>query len=151
MTVKKIRRIANAYKFEAYAHFVSPLPKIDGGGFVFTIPDLPGVMADGETIEETIENGRDAFASWVSARIDEGREVPPPAFTDIHPVVDASGKFVIRMPKSVHGALSRRADVEGVSLNTLVLSFIAEGLGRRSVTPIRRAPPKTPTGKKKAA
>ena len=36
-----------------------------------------------------------------------------------------------RVPKSLHGKLAARARQEGVSLNTLVLSFIAEGLGRR--------------------
>ncbi len=43
----------------------------------------------------------------------------------------ASGKFVARVPKSIHARLSTRAKAEGVSLNTLVLTLIAEGLGRR--------------------
>ncbi|MBS1222642.1 MAG: hypothetical protein H6R23_2262, partial [Proteobacteria bacterium] len=36
-----------------------------------------------------------------------------------------------RLPKSLHAKLAARARQEGVSLNTLVLAFIAEGLGRR--------------------
>jgi antitoxin HicB len=43
----------------------------------------------------------------------------------------ASGKFVARVPKTIHAQLAARAKAEGVSLNTLVLAFIAEGLGRR--------------------
>lgn len=31
---------------------------------------------------------------------------------------------------TIHAKLAERAKVEGVSLNTLVLAFIAEGLGR---------------------
>jgi antitoxin HicB len=46
-------------------------------------------------------------------------------------VPSASGKFVARVPKSVHAKLVARAKAEGVSLNTLVLTFLAEGLGRR--------------------
>jgi len=42
----------------------------------------------------------------------------------------ASGKFVARVPKTVHAQLATRAKAEGVSLNTLVLTFIAQGLGR---------------------
>jgi|GEM_PF-5091659 len=42
----------------------------------------------------------------------------------------ASGKFVARVPKTVHAHLATRAKAEGVSLNTLVLTFIAQGLGR---------------------
>jgi len=41
-----------------------------------------------------------------------------------------SGKFVTRVPKTIHAQLSARAKSEGVSLNTLVLTFIADGLGR---------------------
>jgi len=43
----------------------------------------------------------------------------------------ACGKFVARVPKTVHAQLATRAKAEGVSLNSLVLAFIAEGLGRR--------------------
>ena len=43
----------------------------------------------------------------------------------------ASGKFVARVPKTTHAQLTTRAKAEGVSLNALVLTFIAEGLGRR--------------------
>ena len=42
-----------------------------------------------------------------------------------------SGKWVQRVPKSLHANLAAKAEKEGVSLNTLVVSLIAEGLGRR--------------------
>jgi antitoxin HicB len=42
-----------------------------------------------------------------------------------------SGKFVQRLPKLLHVKLVKRAKQEGVSLNTLVLAFIAEGVGRK--------------------
>jgi len=47
-------------------------------------------------------------------------------------VPEVSGKFVTRLPKSVHAKLAERAKAEGVSLNTLVLAFVAEGLGRKA-------------------
>ena len=34
------------------------------------------------------------------------------------------------VPKTLHAQLTTRAKTEGVSLNTLVLTFIAEGMGR---------------------
>jgi len=43
----------------------------------------------------------------------------------------ASGKFVARVPKTLHAQLTRSAKTEGVSLNTLVVSLIAQGLGRK--------------------
>lgn len=130
--VKKIAKAAAPYPFEAYSHVVSPIPEQDGGGFMFTMPDIPGVMADGATMDEAIADGRQAFESTVSALIDMGREVPPPTLRseDFAPIA-ASGRFVSRVPRSIHAQLVARARREGVSLNTLVLSLIAEGLGRR--------------------
>jgi antitoxin HicB len=127
--VKKIPPVTSPYPFEAYAHIISPLAQEDGGGFLLTFPDLPGCMADGETIAEALEAGRDAFESVISALFDMGRDIPAPAFRT-ETAADASGKFVTRVPKSTHAQLSARAKAEGVSLNALVLTFIAEGLGR---------------------
>ena len=36
-----------------------------------------------------------------------------------------SGKFIVRLPKSLHGALEREAAAEGVSLNQLVVTKLA--------------------------
>ncbi|MBP9501568.1 MAG: toxin-antitoxin system HicB family antitoxin [Candidatus Promineofilum sp.] len=42
-----------------------------------------------------------------------------------------SGKFVQRVPRSVHARLAMRAKQEGVSMNSLVTSILAESLGKR--------------------
>jgi len=41
-----------------------------------------------------------------------------------------SGRFVVRVPQSLHAALEREAAAEGVSLNQLVVAKLAVGLGR---------------------
>jgi len=130
--VKKVAPISPPWPFGAYAHLISRLPDEEGGGYLITFPDLPGCMADGETEAEVVKNGRDAFAATISALADMGRDIPAPSFTpeDIT-VSEASGKFLIRVPKSVHARLGARAKAEKVSLNTLVLTFIAEGLSRQ--------------------
>jgi predicted RNase H-like HicB family nuclease len=129
--VKKIKKIESLYPFEAYSHVLSPISAEDGGGFMFTMPDIPGVVADGETMDAAIADGREAFETTVSALLDMGREVPQPTLRgeDFAPIA-ASGKFVSRVPRSMHMQLVARAKREGVSLNTLVLTLIAEGLGR---------------------
>lgn len=132
MTVKIIQPVKPAFAFEAYSHMVSPIDPADGGGFMFTMPDIPGVVADGESELAAIADGREAFLATVSAMVDMGREVPAPAFNvdDFMPA-SASGKVLARMPRSMHLQLAARAKTEGVSLNALMLAFIAEGLGRR--------------------
>jgi predicted RNase H-like HicB family nuclease len=130
MSVKKIKAVRPPHKFEEYMHEIAPLSAEDGGGFIITFPDLPGCMSDGDTIEETIINGRDAFIAWVSAAVDAKRPVPDPLARPAE-LVDASGRFVTRLPRSLHARLAIRAKQEGVSLNTLAIAFIAEGLGHR--------------------
>lgn len=41
-----------------------------------------------------------------------------------------SGRFVVRLPQSLHAALEREAAAEGVSLNQLVVAKLGVGLGR---------------------
>lgn len=131
MSEINIPRIVPPWPFEAYAHIISPLADDDGGGYLVTFPDLPGCVSDGETETEAVDNGRDAFIAVISALADMGREIPAPSFSpDDATAPGASGKFVARVPKSIHAKLAIRAKAEGVSLNTLVLTFIAEGLGR---------------------
>lgn len=134
MSVKTITSVNPVFPFEAYSHWVSPIDVKDGGGFMFTMPDIPGVAADGDTELEAIADGREAFLATVSALVDMGREVPAPVFNvDDFTPASASGKVMARMPRSMHLQLTARAKTEGVSLNSLVLAFIAEGLGRRHV------------------
>lgn len=61
-----------------YAVLLSPLSREDGGGFMATVPDLPGCMSDGETPEEALANVQDAIECWIEAAVDHGRPVPPP-------------------------------------------------------------------------
>ncbi|HUR43559.1 MAG TPA: type II toxin-antitoxin system HicB family antitoxin [Aestuariivirga sp.] len=62
-----------------YPIVVEPLPLEEGGGFVATVPDLPGCMSDGETPEEALVNVQDAIATWIEAAHDMGHAVPSPS------------------------------------------------------------------------
>ena len=112
----------NDYPFE-----VRPLSGEDGGGYLISFPDFAECISDGESVEEAIENGRDALKATIAALKARKLPVPAPNSGGV-----ASGKFVARVPKTVHAQLATRAKAEGVSLNTLVLTFIAQGLGGSS-------------------
>ena len=62
-----------------YPVTIEPLSAEDGGGFVATVPDLPGCMSDGETPEEALANVRDAIAAWIEEARSLGRDVPQPS------------------------------------------------------------------------
>ena len=67
-----------------YSVLVSPLSQEDGGGFLATVPDLPGCMSDGETPQEALANVQDAIESWIEAAHDLGRDVPQPSRQAAH-------------------------------------------------------------------
>ena len=48
----------NTLKLQDYAIRIEPLPREEGGGFLVTVPDLPGCVADGETIDAAIADAR---------------------------------------------------------------------------------------------
>jgi antitoxin HicB len=114
-----MKKIMN-YPFE-----IRPLSASEGGGYLISYPDFSDCISDGETLEEAIASGKDALTATIAALTNKGFPIPKPNSGGV-----ASGKFVARVPKTIHAQLATRAKSEGVSLNTLVLTFIAEGLGR---------------------
>ena len=56
-----------------YPVVIEPLSGQDGGGFLATVPDLPGCMSDGATREEAARNIADAIAAWIEEAMALGR------------------------------------------------------------------------------
>jgi antitoxin HicB len=106
--------------FLDYPFEIRRLTEAEGGGFLITFPDLPGCMSDGETLEEAVANGKDAFACWMIAHIEAGREIPHPG----------ESRLVALVPKSLRARLEARAREEGMDINAFITAFLAEGLGR---------------------
>ena len=48
-----------------YRVVIEPLAAKDGGGFIATVPDLPGCMSDGDTPEGALANVGEAIAAWI--------------------------------------------------------------------------------------
>ena len=115
-------------KFEEYPIHIEPIPRDEGGGYMVTFPDLPGCIADGETIDVAISEARDAFDAWTMAEREDTGRLPS--------LKTYSGQFVQRIPKTLHRRLAKQAAAEGVSLNQLAAIFLAQGLAgdRRTVT-----------------
>lgn len=104
-----------------YAIMVEPLAEADGGGWLATVPALPGCMGDGATPEAALADAEAAIAEWHAAAKALGRDVPGPA---------ALGQWRQRVPRSLHEKLKFVAAREGVSLNAYVANVLAERIGR---------------------
>ena len=83
--------------------------------------ELDGCQSDGDTIEELEVNIREAMHGWISVKLEYGHPVPEPIASD-----DYSGKFIVRVPKSLHERLALKAKKEGISLNQYVLFKLSQ-------------------------
>ena len=92
----------------------------EDSAWIAEVPDLPGCAADGETEADAIRAADEAARLWIEVATDQGREIPPPSDP-----ATASGKFIVRVPKTLHHRLQLLAQHEGVSLNQLVVSLLA--------------------------
>ncbi len=52
----------------------------DGDGFYAHSPALPGLMMDGDTLEEALQNARDGAAALLQSMIRDGDPIPCPGF-----------------------------------------------------------------------
>ena len=95
----------------------------DEDKFFIKIKELEGCMSQGDTIEEAYNMIKDAMNAWLDVAIEEGDEIPLPESMQ---EVNYSGKISLRMPKSLHKKLTENAKVEGVSLNSYIVTTLAE-------------------------
>ncbi|HEX8623250.1 MAG TPA: type II toxin-antitoxin system HicB family antitoxin [Allosphingosinicella sp.] len=61
-----------------YKVVIEPLSEEDGGGFLATVPELPGCMSDGSTRAEALANVEDAIATWLHCARKMGQAIPEP-------------------------------------------------------------------------
>lgn len=93
------------------------------GGYVAEIDELPGCMTQAETLDEALKAIEDARQLWIKTAYEEGQDIPLP-----RDIEEYSGKFMVRIPRSLHRNLIRAAKREGVSLNQYVTSLLAAGV-----------------------
>ena len=90
------------------------------GGYVIMFPNLPGCMTQVESLDEVGPMADEIRTLWIETEFERGAQIPPPSYPEQH-----SGRFVLRLPRSLHHTLAERAKREGVSLNHYVVTLLA--------------------------
>jgi antitoxin HicB len=103
------------------------LRRDDDGAIIASVQELAGCIAHGTTETEALANLAEVQALWLEEAIANGIPVPIPEKDEPLP----SGKWVQRVSRSLHRALTLLAETEDVSLNQLVATILAEAVGRR--------------------
>jgi predicted RNase H-like HicB family nuclease len=100
--------------------------------YVATCPAFPGLSAFGESEEEALREGKIALEGFIETAKANDIPLPEPAAR-----VAFSGKFQLRLPKSLHRQAVRMADLDDVSLNTYISDAVrARVTGEQVLKPI---------------
>ena len=59
-------------------------PGTSDSAFGVVVPDLPGCFSAGDTLDEALDNAREAVAVWLEATLDGGGALPAPKAIDDH-------------------------------------------------------------------
>lgn len=105
---------------------VELIPDSEEGGYVISIPELPGCISTGETMEGAMANIEDAKREWINAAMEDEMDIPEPEQLD-----DYSGQFKLRIPKSLHRQLAIQSAREGISMNQYCVYLLSRGSVRQ--------------------
>lgn len=94
------------------------------------VVELPGCISEGDSAEDAAGMIQDAMAGWIELALEDGRAIPEPK-----PREEYSGKFVVRVPRSLHRDLVEAAAREQVSLNQFIATELARAVGRPAAPP----------------
>ena len=106
----------NDYLAREYSLDVIAQPE---GGYVIEYPDLPGCMTQVDSLAEVSAAAQEIRTLWIETQFADGFRIPLPSLPE-----EYSGKFVLRIAKSLHRRLATSASKEGVSLNQYAMSLL---------------------------
>jgi len=101
------------------------IPDSQGGGFSARLPEIGrlAIVGDGETIQEAISSLEEIKLERFTAYLKKGVSIPEPATEEAF-----SGNFLLRLPSSIHMALSNKAKSDHLSLNQWVKAVLEKEL-----------------------
>jgi antitoxin HicB len=104
--------------------YTRELVREDNGSWFARVLEFPGCMTVGDSSEEALQMLDDAMAAWVESKLKDHEMIPAPMTVE-----EFSGRFVVRVTKSLHRDLVRAAERNGVSLNQYVVTMLAQSTG----------------------
>jgi len=95
----------------------------DENGYYAHVPLLPGCQTWGDSPDEVWHGILEAKQLWIETACERGRVVPEPAEK-----VEHSGRFVVRVPRTLHDDLAAAARSERISLNQYIQFLLTSKL-----------------------
>lgn len=93
-------------------------------GYSASVLEFPGCYSFGDTLAEAAANLEEVAKSWLETTIYQGHPIPEPIAEQ-----EYSGRIALRLPKGLHQRAAQMAERDQTSLNTLIVSAVAEKVG----------------------
>ena len=110
----------NDYLKLPYTRLVQEINDETGHYFYGRILELDGCHTTADSLTELYTELNDIMESYIEIKLKNNLPIPIPQSVEKY-----SGKFVVRLPKTLHQKLAIEAQKEGVSLNQLALYKLA--------------------------
>lgn len=107
---------AKDYLSLPYSIIIKKITDESGNYYHASVQELEGCQSTADSFNEAYTNIYEAMEGWIETKLENGFEVPKPIDENNY-----SGKFVLRIPKTLHKKLALAAEKEGVSLNQYAL------------------------------
>jgi len=115
--MRENEELINEYLNKPYALEIIRDP---GGYYVGSVKEFDGCMTQGETEQETLDSLKEVMRLWIATAFNHGVKIPEPTIDK-----EYSGKFLLRIPKSLHRRLAITAEDEAVSLNQYIVYILS--------------------------
>ena len=102
----------NDYLKLPYTKMIKEVNDESGHYYYGCVLELDGCQSPGDSLEELMVSLNEAMEGYLEVKLENNIPIPMPQQDDNY-----SGKFIVRLPKSLHKRLSIEASKEGVSLN----------------------------------
>jgi len=99
-----------------YSIIIKKITDESGSYYHASVQEFEGCQSTADSFNEAYTNIYEAMEGWIETKLENGFEVPKPIDENNY-----SGKFVLRIPKTLHKKLALAAEKEGVSLNQYAL------------------------------
>lgn len=120
---RSTRKKIDAYLARPYTRFAVPS---EDGGFTAGVLEFRGCIAEGDTASEAMVDLEGAMRDWLEECLDSGMAIPEPLQAS-----DFGGRVLLRLSSSLHQRAVLVAEMEGTSLNQLLVTAVASYLGDR--------------------
>ncbi len=101
-------------------------PKDANGVYAVIVPDLPGCLCSGHSLEEAFKNAQEAVLGWLECEVNEGNLLPAPSRLDDLPGKQDYTGCIFGFVDIAPSLLAKKSERINISIPTRLLHFLDE-------------------------